>query len=36
MIPEIYLESTHLKVLKDVGYLYVTDKDKNIVKLIYE
>ena len=35
IIPEIYLEGTHLKVLKDVGYLYVTDKDGNTVKLIY-
>ena len=36
MIPELFLESTHLKVLTDVGYLYMNDKDGNTIKLIYE
>ena len=36
MTQEIYLESTHLKVLKDVGFLYVNDKDGNSIKLVYE
>ena len=36
MISEIFLEGTHLKVLQDVGFLYMNDKDGNTVKLIYE
>ena len=35
MISEIFLESTHLKVLQDVGFLYMNDTDDNTVKLVY-
>ena len=36
MTSEIYMNSTHMKVLKDVGFLYMDDKDGNIVRIVYQ
>ena len=36
MIPEIRIGETHLRILKDIGYLYTKDEDEHLIKLIYE
>ena len=36
MITEIRIEETHLRILKDIGYLYTKDEDEHLIKLIYE
>ena len=36
MITEIRIGETHLRILKDIGYLYTKDEDEHLIKLIYE